>query len=447
MSKPIRSSTITKFFSYLRDRLPRSRTKHATMLGPSIVVTSMIYMNVLGVKSYRRVLSEMKIKFGRDLEWDREPTASAFCQARRKVSQSSMLRVFRELTQSCDHASRRGSFTFGDKRVVCCDGTNVVLPSDKRLLSYFGSPSNQHGPASVPQAGLVLLWDAARAMPIDFRVTPCKPNERSGLLDMLPGLSAGDLVVADRGFPSRIVFFAIAARKADFLIRMPRHAFSEVDDFFAGTEADRVIELTPPKGGRDKPMRMRLIKETAPSGKVRVLATSLCDADKYRAEELNALYRKRWNIETGLRELKIWHGLERMHARTPEGIIQEITALMIFLLFMAELEAMTHETYAEEIELMRSKPPRPGLRPESPFYRLECLPIRFDRLLIGDIVVNVLNECIAGRKNVAVENFRSGLDYIWRCRARPRPNRSYPRIPKSPNAKQRKVRVLKAKNA
>jgi hypothetical protein len=45
------------------------------------------------------------------------------------------------------------------------------------------------------------------------------------------------------------------------------------------------------------PTTVRLIRDVTPSGRVRVLMTSLLDAQRYPAASFGALYHQRWRVE------------------------------------------------------------------------------------------------------------------------------------------------------
>ena len=83
-------------------------------------------------------------------------------------------------------------------------------------------------------------------------------------------------------------------------------------------------------GYTDEPLKVRLILSQAGPEPL-LLATSLLDEKKYSNTELIALYRKRWEIEGAFNRLKNLFNVESFHARTGNGILQEIFANLICL--------------------------------------------------------------------------------------------------------------------
>ena len=85
-------------------------------------------------------------------------------------------------------------------------------------------------------------------------------------------------------------------------------------------------------------LSVRLVKKVLPSGEIAVFSTNLFSISVHTADAISDLYCYRWDIETAFREMKVWHGLENFHAGFADGIRQEVTALMIYMLLTAELE-------------------------------------------------------------------------------------------------------------
>ena len=61
------------------------------------------------------------------------------------------------------------------------------------------------------------------------------------------------------------------------------------------------------------------------------LVTSLLDSSAYPAEEVAALYARRWRIETLIEEVKLGFGADVLRSETPEGIRKELAARLTAL--------------------------------------------------------------------------------------------------------------------
>ncbi|TVR39250.1 MAG: IS4 family transposase, partial [Planctomycetota bacterium] len=344
---------------------------------------------------------------------------------------------------------------FQHHRLVAVDGTDIELASDDRLRKHFSVRSNGRTTADgkpPPHAGMVVLQDISHDLPIDYSVTTSKPNERECLLSMLDRLKPGDVVIADRGFPSKEVFHALADRNIDFIMRIPKNTLKAVDTFRQSDDDEAVIEIdtADAKGRKNiykRPITLRLIRDKSPndSGEPRILATTLLDAERYPAEDIIFCYSRRWRIETAYREMKIYAGLENIQARTREGVLQEIAALVVFQILIGELAGLVRHHHPKETEPVRvacykANPKKMSARtPKSePDYTTvtawEC-PYNFNRQLMRTCMQGLMKHAFAEDYKSAARSLSISVIYLWRLKQKRREGRSQSRKPKSANAK------------
>jgi hypothetical protein len=270
------------------------------------------------------------------------------------------------------------------------------------------------------------MWDVGTNTPFDWRLEACYSSERFAAYDMIEQLGSHDLVLADRGYPSRKMFIDLESRGAKYLIRMPwgkAGGFREVREFALDKEAwDAELALHDNRARKGQPtLRIRCMKYLLPNGDVAIFATNLFSKSEHPAASLCALYCHRWDLETAFREMKVWHGLENFNARFADGIHQEVSALMIFMMLSAELE---HQARVHHEVAMK----------EVPAGGVEIPEIRFNRRQIAECVANLLIAAAAGAKAIETE-YDTCMKYIWRFRQKRRPGRAFERTAKSPNAK------------
>jgi hypothetical protein len=414
---------------------PQHFARRRGSLGPRTVYLTLMIMSVLGYRSYRRALRELREVMGDELGWFMcEPSKSAFSLARRKLSSQECVTAFEQIRRTLGKARTIPRETFHGLRLHSIDGTRLSLPVSPALGEAFGYPENQYfEPAACPQAGLVVLWDTSANQPVAWELGPYRLGEREAALRLFRHLGPGDLLLADRGFPSLGIFSALRERGADFIIRMNTTAVAKTDelrDFLAGSAHDQVIEFAPLRKGERRfdgvePLRIRLVRD--PCRPDRVLATSLVDAKRISATEVLTIYLSRWNIETAFRETKQWHGLEDFHAMFPDGIHQEVAAIMTFVYLTGELEVEMRLKVRERIAQ--------GMEPPE---SAERLPYRFNRLLLADVTKSLLFLAITNPERIQ-QSWEASLRTIWSDRDRIRPGRSYPRRAKSPRSVSRKA--------
>ncbi|MEY2802336.1 MAG: hypothetical protein RL513_1921, partial [Pseudomonadota bacterium] len=286
---------------------------------------SLISMSVLGCQGYERTLAEMKLRLGKELGWIRKddvPSASALSQARVKLTPAMCMDVVTQVYDLCGTARRCASVGYGGFRLLAVDGTKLALPAYAALLSHFGSPSQGPGrELPGPQASLTVLWDVGANQPVQWRLGPYKVSERVHADELVASVGAGDLLLADRGFPSRAMLCRLVRQRAQFMVRMRTTGCAlmpEVLAFLASGAAEVVTTMHGWDGEAADPQTsypIRLIRADGAGGVPSIYMTTLVDQQRHPGQELLALYTQRWRIETAFREMKLWHGLERFHSR------------------------------------------------------------------------------------------------------------------------------------
>ena len=59
------------------------------------------------------------------------------------------------------------------------------------------------------------------------------------------------------------------------------------------------------------------------------LVTTRLEAAVYRVDDLAELYRRRWQVETSLAELKTTMPMDVLHGKTVPGVLKDLTVLAI----------------------------------------------------------------------------------------------------------------------
>jgi hypothetical protein len=206
----------------------------------------------------------------------------------------------------------------------------MTVPGSPANLTRFTKGGGHHGGTGYPQARLLALVACGTRTLIDAVFGPATSGETTYAADLLRSLRAGMLILADRNFAAGKLIAAIAATKADVLVRVKtgrgapklpvlrRHGDGSYLSCFGGVPVrvvDAQITIITTAGRRTGCCR---------------LATTLLDHRRCPAAELIGLYHRRWEIETAYLELKSTIlGGRVLRARTPAGIDQEIYALLV----------------------------------------------------------------------------------------------------------------------
>jgi hypothetical protein len=254
------------------------------------------------------------------------PSASAMTQARRRLGPGPLRELFALLRGPAPAGARwRGLL------VCAIDGTIMtVAGSEANLAVYSKQRGGANGGSSYPMLRLLALVSCGTRTVIDAVFRPVSAGETTCAPGLLASLHAGMVLLADRNFGAGFLAAQIAATEADFLIRVRTGNCSPKLP---------VLQRLPDGSWLSRfggiPVRVIDAEITVTTSAGRAtggcrLVTTLTDPARYPAGDLAVLYHERWEVETAYFELKSTIlGGRVLRARTPDGIDQEVYALLV----------------------------------------------------------------------------------------------------------------------
>ena len=413
----------TSVLSRIGTWLPRGWVWRKSPLGPLQTLLTVVSMVAFGSKGYRAALRDVFADMHRAFGWgEGAPTPSALTQARGKLSEKMCRDLFRRVSDEAGRVVSRARLRYAEfRRIVAVDGTRTALASTAGLKRDFGCPSGDH---LAPQALLTVLWDIGGNVPVDWRLGRHDGSEQADLNDMLGSLEVGDLLLADRLYPSRELMAELHRRGIHFVMRVKTagtRLASEIAAFVESGLDDQTMPLPKHPG-----IRIRMVRGHRDGSEHIVLVTSLVDA-AHDARAVADLYQRRWGIETAYREAKGWHGLDELPGRSKQMVRQEVCALMLFWLMQGELEGQARRVYADEIRK------QPEVDPKwTPAEGIAEVPVLSNRKLLATSVALLMAAAVAGMDE-AVQSWRVSIRYLWQNRARRRPGRQARRTSERPH--------------
>ena len=258
------------------------------------------------------------------------PTASALTKARCRLGSAPLRALFELLRGPAPTARATAGVRVGGLLVCAIDGTTMSVADTPANLTVVAKHRGNHGGSGYPLLRLVALVACGTRSLIDAVFGPATAGEATYALRLTGSLHPGMLVLADRNFTSSTLIGHLAATGADLLTRaktgttarrlpllrrLPDGSFASVLGGVGIRVIDAQITITTNAGDL--------------TGSYRLL-TTLLDTCRWPALTLVRLYHERWEIETAYCELKASIlGGRVLRARTPEGIDQEVYALLV----------------------------------------------------------------------------------------------------------------------
>ena len=302
--------------------------------------------------------------------WPNEhsPHRSALTKARAKLPWQVLDCLLRRvLTLAYDVFPPREEYQWRGLSVFAFDGSTYTLPATEAIRQTFDPHSGLASPGRghYPQCFVMTAYDVLRRLPIGRTICALQEGEeRAQAQRLLPLLPPKSVCLFDRGFPSYGFLHALHQHPYRSVMRCPATStFPAVEAFARSGRAETFLWLTPsdtfkrhlsPTQRRTRTsLRLRAIRLAAPDGTVSVLLTNLVDTRRFPRTASIALYWRRWAVETHYRDEKTLQHIEHFHSRTPDGIRQELFAIVVGCVIARTLTALP--VSSESLETVQSR--------------------------------------------------------------------------------------------
>jgi len=318
-------------------------------LGPAATVWAFLLQVLYGNTSCAHVVRLAELRC----------SAEAYCAARARLPLAA-LQCLLERTTRAARASCHEPRWFGH-RTFFVDGSGCSMPDTVELQNHFGQPGQQRRGCGFPQAHLLAMFDAATGLVVKMLPAPLRTHDQSQVTELHPELSAGDVLVADRGFASYVHLALILGRSMHAVFRahqrqlvsfrrdrrltgrLPRGTvaryansrllrklgrFDQVVEYAKPPQCPDWLDATAFATMPDTMLVRELRYRTCVAGfrtREITLVTTLLDAERYPRTELAELYRRRWQIETNFAHLKTTMKMDVLRSQSVPGVLKELT--------------------------------------------------------------------------------------------------------------------------
>jgi putative transposase len=285
-----------------------------------------------------------------------EDTA-AYCRARAKLPMGVLRRLAVDVGRNLEREVPAAWLWHG-KHVQLVDGTTLTLPDTEDNQKAYPQPASQKPGLGFPIIRMVVSLSLATAALQGMAFGPYhgkETGETALLRQLLVGVPAGDVLVADRYYCSYWLVALALAGGIDVVFRL--HHLRDYD-FRRGQRLgrdDHVVRWYKPQrpewmdqasyAALPECLTVREIRfqVTTPGFRVRevVIATTLTDAALYTQEDLADLYHQRWHVELDIRAIKISLKIDHLRCQTPFMVAKEIWAHFLGYNLVRKVSAQT----------------------------------------------------------------------------------------------------------
>lgn len=261
-------------------------------------------------------------------------TPGAFCYRRKQLPVKVFHSLFRSVARPLATQETPDAFWRGH-RLMALDSTLEDVPDTCANEAFFGRATSGSSRSPFPQIRCTALVECGTHAIVDAHLSPCRVGELTGAKRLIRSVQADMLVLMDRNFRSLRVLQGIKRKGAEILVRVPGGILRSYERQLP--DGSWIAILGKGRNCQDEPLTVRVIEYTISEkglpgeGQRHRLMTTLLDPELAPAEELVALYKERWSVETTFAEVDEHQQIIQrpLRSTTPLGILQEVYAILL----------------------------------------------------------------------------------------------------------------------
>jgi hypothetical protein len=264
-----------------------------------------------------------------------------YCTARGQLSEEGCHKLLTSTARAIDSTAEE-SWLWHGHRVRVVDGATATMPDTPENQHNYPQQAAQAPGCGQPIMRMVVLFSLATGVALELAMTRYKgklTGENSLFRNHVShALEAGDVLLGDRFFSSWFDIAMLQQRGIESAVR--KHQMRKTD-FRTGARIGRDDHLVVwPKPQRPswmsqeqhdslpdelvlREVRIR-VHQRGFRSKTIIVVTTLWDHEKYSADEIAELFRRRWQAELHLRSLKTHLQMEHLRCKKPERVRNEV---------------------------------------------------------------------------------------------------------------------------
>jgi putative transposase len=280
----------------------------------------------------------------------------AYCTAREHIPEAACRELMLHTGRAVEQESP-SEWRWLGRRVLDVDGSTITMPDTPENQEEYPQVPGQRPGCGFPIARLVVVFSLAVGTVIEAALGACQgkqTGENSLFRTLHDALKEGDVVLADRYFSGWFDLALLRSRGVDAVVR--KHQL-RATDFRTGRrlgQEDHLVCWSKPSrpdwmsqkeyDALPAELELREVRVRVGQKGFRtqelVIVTTLLDADQYPADQIAALYRRRWQAELNLRSLKVVLQMDHLRCKTPHRVRNEMYLHLVAYNLIRQLMAV-----------------------------------------------------------------------------------------------------------
>jgi Transposase DDE domain len=416
----VRQATLAQLQEHLRDFLPapllsaeedgpNSRDRVFTL---RLTFECLVWQLLKPKTSCREVVRQVQALFRLHGRGQVGSGDSAFVQARQRLPRERLEKALSATAQAADRRAGLGG-QLQDRPVKVVDGSTTQLPDTAENQKRYPQPSTQKPGCGFPLLKFVALFSLSSGAILNVLPGSAQHHDLHLLRRLWDQLKKGDILLGDRAFGEYTTVAGLPAQGVDVVARLHQarkvdfrkaRRLSRNDGLFVwhkGVQQSEILSITE-WSLLPAQITVRIIRFTATIRGFRsrriTPVTTLLDATLYPAQELAALYVRRWRIELCLRDLKTTLGMEQLRCKTPDMAEKELLAYLVAHNLIRCVMAAAVARYPVDLERISFKGSVDALRQYSDAIA-KARNQKMRRQLWEDLLFNLIGDLVRLRPN------------------------------------------------
>jgi hypothetical protein len=279
---------------------------------------------------------------------DQKPCSAdtgGYCKARQRLPEAACTTLMQQSGAKLE-AEAPEDWRWCGRRVLLADGSTLKIADTEANRQEYPLQRSIVPGTSYPVVRILVLFSLAVACVIDGQLRPYKgkgTGETAMLRDLAWHFRPDDILLGDRYFSGYwdIVFWQ--RRGVDVVTRLSNNRKADFrrgrrlgrDDHVISWQRTARPEWITPEEAEDYPdelvlreVRVRVEKPGFRSQLI-IVVTTLVDAEAYPASAIAELYRRRWQAELQLRDLKTQLGMDQLTTKSPAMVRKEFAMYLL----------------------------------------------------------------------------------------------------------------------
>jgi hypothetical protein len=301
---------------------------------------------------------------------------SAYIQARLRLPKERLEKALAATAQTADRRVDPSPQLQG-RPVKVVDGSSTQLADTPANQQRYPQARSQKPGCGFPLMKFVVIFSLCGGAVLNVLLGSLHHHDLRLLRGLWDQLKKGDILLGDRAYGEYTTLAGLPQQGVDVVARLHQRRqvdfrkarrLGKNDGLFVWTKGYQQSEILSANEWDLLPAQItvRIVRFTTTIRGFRsrrvTLVTSLLDPELYPAEELVALYARRWRLELCLRDLKTTLGMEQLRCKTPNMAEKELLAYLVAHNLVRCLMAEAVATHRVELDRVSFKGSLDALR-------------------------------------------------------------------------------------